>query len=79
MKAVEILISEVLGVPRQVVTDDLQFQSIPEWDSLRHVDLMLALEAQLDVEIDADQMVELSSVSAIRSFVATRKREPGST
>ena len=41
------IVATTLGIPRDVVTDDLSFSEIPEWDSLNHVNLMLALEQHL--------------------------------
>ena len=77
MKSAEALISAVLGVAPEAVHDDLRYQGIPEWDSMNHVNIMLALEALLDVEIDADRMIELTSVAAIKEFIASRSREAG--
>lgn len=75
MKTPEELVSSVLGIPVSEVKDGLQYQSVPEWDSLRHIDLMLALEAELGVEITADAMVELASFAAIRDFMTAGPRE----
>ena len=61
------------------VTDDLAFRSIRQWDSLNHVNLMLALESSLDTEIDDDLMVELASVKAIRRFVESHSRASDAT
>jgi acyl carrier protein len=69
MRAVEQIIAETLGIAPEEVTDELRFQSIPEWDSLRHVNLVVALESHLGVQIDADRMIALDSVRAIRAFV----------
>ena len=49
---------------------ELAYESIPEWDSLNHVNLMLALEQRTGRSIDEDTMVELTTVAAIREFVA---------
>ena len=62
------IVAATLGISRDVVTDDLSFSDIPEWDSLNHVNLMLALEQRLRTEIDEDLMVQLTSVRAIRAF-----------
>ena len=64
------LVASTLGIPVERVTDDLAFSEVAEWDSLNHVNLMLALEAALGTEIDEDRMVELTSVLAIREFAA---------
>lgn len=63
------LIARVLEIPTRQVSDDLSFQSIPQWDSLRHLELISALEEAYGVVIEAEQIVELSQVAAIRAFV----------
>lgn len=65
------LIAESLGVPVETVRDDLAFGDIPEWDSLPHVELMLALEERLNVEIGPDEIVELASVELIIEFACS--------
>jgi len=64
------LVAATLGIPVQSVSDDLAFSEVAQWDSLNHVNLMLALEAALRTEIDEDLMVQLTSVRAIRAFAA---------
>ena len=66
------LVATTLGIPVERVTDDLAFSEVAEWDSLNHVNLMLALEAALQTEINEDLMVELTTVKAIREFAAQR-------
>ncbi len=63
------LIAETLKIAPAEVADDLAYGGLPAWDSLAHVSLMLQLEAEYDIEIDEDMMVELTSVAAIRNFV----------
>ena len=67
--SLEEVIATTLHISPSKVTDSLAFNSIPEWDSLAHVDLMLALEAMYGVVIDEDRMVELTSVGVIRKFL----------
>ena len=67
------LIAATLGISEQQVRDDLAFGDIPQWDSLNHVNLMMALEGELDVPIGEDLMVELSTVQAIREFIASQR------
>jgi citrate synthase len=72
MKPVVQLIAEQLRVPEARVGDELAFGAIPEWDSLNHVNLMVALETEYGVTVDEDHMVELTSVRAIRTFIEAR-------
>jgi len=64
------VIATVLGVAPERITDDLEFGVLPEWDSLNHVNLMLALESALGTQIDADRMIELTNVRAILDFAS---------
>lgn len=65
---VDMLVADTLGIDHASLDDDLEYQSIQQWDSLRHVALMLALEKSFSVKIDNDLMLELSTVGAIRAF-----------
>lgn len=72
-QAVDKLVADTLGIPVQAICDDLAFSEVPQWDSLNHVNLMVALEQMLQTEIDEDLMVHLTSVKAIRQFALDRK------
>lgn len=74
---VHTLIAEVLGIDPGRIQGDLAFGELPEWDSLHHVNLMLALEERLGTEVGPDQMVELTTVSLIEEYAAAH-RENGS-
>ncbi len=69
MNGVDQLIAHTLGIAVESVSDDLEYQSIREWDSLGHVSLMVAIESAYGVEIDDDLTLTLRSVAAIREFL----------
>jgi acyl carrier protein len=69
MSDLNTLIARELKLAPGAVTDDLAFGEAPGWDSLAHINLMLALEQEYGVRIGDDEMVELTSVSAIRAFI----------
>ncbi|WP_434291327.1 citrate/2-methylcitrate synthase [Clostridium botulinum] len=62
------IIKQVLNISEEQITDDLSYQSIPEWDSLNHVSLIIALEKAFDVTIGEELLLKLTSVAAIRKF-----------
>lgn len=72
MDGLEHVIAEVLRISVSNVTDALRFNEIPEWDSLSHVNLMVALESAYSVSIDEDRMLELTDVAAIRQFIGQK-------
>lgn len=42
------------------------------WDSVRHVDLVFALEAEFGVVFDADEVGELTSLKGIRKVLEAK-------
>jgi acyl carrier protein len=51
------------------VPDDASTLTLTGWDSLRHLELVLALEREFRVRVPADEMLDLTSVEEIESFV----------
>jgi acyl carrier protein len=59
------LMAEIFEVEAQAVSQDTQFGDLPKWDSMGHMDLMVALESKFGIEINADSIRDLISVKAI--------------
>ncbi len=64
------IICSTLGIEPSVVTADLAYQDIAEWDSMGHVSLMLALEKAFSTKISHHRVSQLTSVSSLRAFIA---------
>lgn len=56
----------VFGAPLSQLSEQDSPATIKSWDSLNHVHLILALEAEFGVQFDADEIANLISVGAIR-------------
>ena len=48
------------------IAEDASPDTIENWDSLRHMNLVLALEEEFDVELTDDQVVEILSYKLIK-------------
>jgi len=46
--------------------------TVASWDSLRHLQLMTALEESYSILLEPEEMMELNSVAAIQSLIASR-------
>ena len=68
--AVEALIASTLNIPVEQVTDESDMSTLQNWDSLGHINLVLAIEETYGIIVDEDAVLELTSVRAIRDFVA---------
>lgn len=62
--------SEALGVASSVITDELTYNSIPEWDSVAHMTLIAALEDAFDIMLDTDDIIDMSSVAKAKEILA---------
>lgn len=51
------------------IPDTASVDLLPEWDSLHHIELMLALEAEFGVRIPTQAMLELVSLAAIEAYL----------
>lgn len=58
-----------LGVDTSVVTDDLQYNSIDEWDSVGHMALVAELEDTFDIMLDTDDIIAMSSPKKAREIL----------
>ena len=63
------LIAEVLQVPVDEITPELEIGELDEWDSLHNVTLFAELEKQFDIKITQDMLVDLENVDDIISLV----------
>ena len=63
------LVASTFDLPVEDVTFESTDLSVPGWDSFGHVTLMMALEEAVGETIEATDMGNLTSVSAIAEFL----------
>ncbi len=66
----EEVIASVLGISPQSLSDDSSSENVQEWDSLRQLSILLALENAYGITITTDQALDMNSISAIRALLA---------
>ena len=52
---------ESLGIDETIVLENLEYNKIPEWDSIGHMTLISAFEEEFDIAIETDDIVDLGS------------------
>jgi acyl carrier protein len=62
--------AESLGLNKEVITDNLQYNSIPEWDSVAHMSLISEIEEAFDIMLDTDDIIEMNSPAKAREILA---------
>lgn len=59
------IVSQILKVPIETITDDSSPDTIERWDSLQHMNLVMAIEEGMGVQFDAEQIAEMLNVGLI--------------
>jgi acyl carrier protein len=59
------VIAETLNVPGDSIGETTTAEELTAWDSLGHVNLMIALEQTFDIQLDVEVFPTLNSVPAI--------------
>lgn len=62
--------SQALNIEPDTVTDELGYNTIPEWDSTAHMILIAQLEDEFDVMLDTDDIIDMSSVAKAKTILA---------
>ena len=63
------IFAQALGVNQKIITADLQYNSIPEWDSVAHMYLIGEIEDAFDIMLDTDDIIDMSSVQKALEIV----------
>lgn len=64
------VVSQVLGIPVDEITDDSSPENVEAWDSLKHMNLVLALEEEFGIRFSDERIVAMLSVRSIKDAVA---------
>jgi acyl carrier protein len=63
------IMAHVLRLPVERIGSDAAIGRVPNWDSTAHMRMMLALEDEFGIVLDADRMVDMTSLARIRATV----------
>lgn len=62
--------AKALMVEREMVQDDLEYNSILNWDSAAHMVLVVELEKVFNVMLDTDDIIDMSTVGKAKEILS---------
>ena len=65
--------SDVLGVPADQVTLDASPQSVANWDSVQHLNLVLAVEQAFDLTFEPEELDQMKSLREVVALVQGKR------
>lgn len=67
--SLRLVLAEIFELDPAEVSEDASTLTLAGWDSLRQLELMLALEQEYGVRISAEALLDLDSVPAIEAYL----------
>lgn len=67
---------EVLD-PELVVTEALDASTVPQWDSLNHISLIVAIESEFGVELSVSELASLRNVGDMVDLLEQKAASDG--
>ena len=64
------VMATVLGIPVDSISEDTSMDTVESWDSIKHMNLVLAIEEELGISIPDEDAANITSYPLIRLVVA---------
>lgn len=69
--------ADVFSVSPKVLTDDSSAKTVETWDSIRHLNLVLAIEDRFALQFAPEEMEQMETIGQIVSLVEAKLGESG--
>jgi acyl carrier protein len=66
---VNAIVAEVFEIPVGQINKQTTMENVDTWDSLRHMEMIVAIERRFNVEFEAEEALEMTSVEAINRML----------
>lgn len=66
------LVGKVLGVDPSTLTDESNAQNTPKWDSLRHIEVLFAMESAFHLRFTMPEISGLRKLGDIRQLLLSK-------
>ena len=68
------IVAETLNLGMSAIDIDTTAEDIDSWDSMEHLRIVLAIEAEFDVQFQPDELGAHGSVRSLVEFVSSHSR-----
>ena len=75
LKEVRAIVAGILGIPESQLDVNAEMNEIDEWDSMRNIQILQALEENYDILFPEDDIFDLTSVTALAEEIEKLKEE----
>ena len=61
--------SDIFAVPADAITAESSPETIENWDSMQHLNLVLAIEEKFGVQLDPEDIERMKNIGAVAAVV----------
>ena len=61
--------SDIFGIPAGKITAESSPETIEHWDSMQHLNLVLAIEEKFGVQLEPEDIERMKSIGAVAALV----------
>ena len=61
--------SDIFGIPVEKITAESSPETIENWDSMQHLNLVLAIEEKFGVQLDPEDIEQMKNIGAVATLV----------
>ena len=66
---VQSVASDIFGIPVDRITAESSQETIENWDSMQHLNLVLAIEEKFGVQLDPEDIEQMKNIGAVAALV----------
>lgn len=66
------ILADTLGISEARLAEEASTETLPEWDSVAHINIVLSLEARYGLSFSPDEILNLGSIREIERILQQR-------
>jgi len=68
--------SDIFGIPADGITAESSPETIDNWDSMQHLNLVLAIEEKFGVQLEPEDIEQMKNIGAVAALVEKLQSAP---
>ena len=68
--------SDIFGIPADKITAESSPETIDNWDSMQHLNLVLTIEEKFGVQFEPEDIEQMKNIGAVAALVEKRRSAP---
>jgi acyl carrier protein len=76
LEQVRNIAGDIFGIPADKITAESSPETIENWDSMQHLNLVLAIEEKFGVQLDPEDIEQMNNIGAVATLVEKLQSAP---